>query len=60
LKVQRKEPLIMGRWGFADGKNDDVMTAGNVDIQNGTHNVLSSISLFSLFLCNVSIDAILL
>jgi hypothetical protein len=38
LKVQRKEPLITGRWGFADGKNYDVMTAGNADIQNGTYN----------------------
>jgi hypothetical protein len=37
-KVQRKEPLIMGRWGMADGKNYDVAASENAEIQNGTDN----------------------
>lgn len=37
-KVQMKEPLVMGRWGFADGKNYDVETSGNSDLQNGMYN----------------------
>jgi hypothetical protein len=37
-KVQRKEPLIMGRWGMADGKNYDVAASENAEIQNGTYN----------------------
>jgi hypothetical protein len=37
-KAQRKEPLIMGRWRFADGKNYPVQTPSNSNIQNGLSN----------------------
>ena len=36
--VNRKEPLIHGRWGFIDGKNYRVEKSGNSDIQNSTYN----------------------
>ena len=36
--VQKKEPLVKGRWGFADGKNYHVMEPSNADLQNAMYN----------------------
>ena len=37
--VQKKEPLVQGRWGFADGKNYNVMEPScNADLQNAMYN----------------------
>ena len=38
LLVQRKNPLIVGRWGFIDGKNYHVQEPSNSDIQNAMYN----------------------
>ena len=37
-KVQAKYPLISGRWGFADGKNLNVMEPTRADLQNAMFN----------------------
>jgi hypothetical protein len=36
--VERKEPLIKGRWGFIDGKNYRIEQSGVALIQNATYN----------------------
>ena len=38
LKVQRKESVIRGRWGFIDGKNYRVQDSGDAMKQNGMYN----------------------
>ena len=37
-KVQELEPLLRGRWGFADGKNLRVQEPTNEDLQNAMYN----------------------
>lgn len=37
-KVQAKEPLLCGRWGFVDGKNYPVQEPSNSDMQNAMFN----------------------
>src|SRR5438874_1942118 len=36
--VERKEPLLKGRWGFVDGKNYKVQKPTNSDLQNVMYN----------------------
>ena len=36
--VRRKNPLLLGRWGFVDGKNYRVQTPGADDVQNAFYN----------------------
>ena len=36
--VEKKEPLMKGRWGFVDGKNYRVEESGNSSIQNSQYN----------------------
>ena len=37
-KVQAVEPIILGRWGFIDGKNYRVAEPGNCFAQNAMYN----------------------
>jgi hypothetical protein len=37
-RVERKEPLLKGRWGFVDGKNYRVQKPTNADLQNAMYN----------------------
>ena len=36
--VEKKEPLLKGRWGFLDGKNFRVQKPTNTDLQNAMYN----------------------
>lgn len=38
LLVQRKNPLVRGRWGFIDGKNFHIQKPSSFDIQNACYN----------------------
>ena len=37
-KVENKNPLVMGRWGFIDGKNYHVQEPSDFDTQNAMYN----------------------
>ena len=37
-KVERKNALVKGRWGFIDGKNFKVQTPSNAEMQNALYN----------------------
>ena len=37
-KVEKKNPLVKGRWGFVDGKNYRVQTPYNHELQNAYYN----------------------
>ena len=43
-RVEGKEPLLKGRWGFIDGKNYRVQKPTDTDLQNAMYNGKSAIS----------------